>query len=103
MAMVVRRKKGIYLKGSRVHWHERKAGKEDVRTYKYTDGKADTRGVPGVDGVDKRCKSRFVSVLSVAVGASGVVAVGEGGAHAASPARFAICAAARWGITEPWA
>ena len=51
--------------------------------------------------VSKRFKSRFVSVVSVAVGASAVVAVGEGGAHAASPARSAICAAARGGITAP--
>ena len=64
-----------------MHRHERKAGKEDVRTYKI----------------------HFVSVLSVAVGASSVVAIGEGGAHAASPARSAICAAARGVITEPWA
>jgi hypothetical protein len=52
MVMAVRRKKGKHLKGSRMHWHERKAGKEDVRTYIYTEGRADTRGVPGVDSVD---------------------------------------------------
>jgi hypothetical protein len=40
-------------------------------------------------------------VLSVAVGASGTVVGGEGGAHAASPARSAIWAAARGGITAP--
>ena len=52
MAMAVRRKKGIHLKGSQVHWHERKAGNEDMRTYKYTEGKADMRGAPGVNGAD---------------------------------------------------
>ena len=35
-----------------MHWHERKAGNEDVRIYKYMEGKADMRGIPGVDGAD---------------------------------------------------
>ena len=54
-----------------------------------------------VQMVSKRCKGRFVSVLSVAVGASGVIAVYEGGAHTASLTRSAICAVARGGVTEP--
>ena len=53
-----------------------------------------------VQMVSKRCKGHFVLVLSVAVGASGVIAVYEGGAHAASLTCSAICMAARGGVTE---
>jgi hypothetical protein len=49
--------------------------------------------------VSRRCRRRFVSVLS----AGGSALDGGGaGAHAASPARSARCAAARGGIAAPW-
>jgi hypothetical protein len=49
--------------------------------------------------VSRRCRRRFVSALS----AGGSALDGGGvGAHAASPARSARCAAARGGITAPW-
>ena len=54
-----------------------------------------------VQMVSKRYKGCFVSVLSVSVGASGVIAVYEGSAHAVSPTHSAICAAAHGGVTEP--
>jgi hypothetical protein len=49
--------------------------------------------------VSRRCRRRFVSALS-AGGSSALD--GGAGAHAASPARSARCAAARGGTTAPW-
>lgn len=48
--------------------------------------------------VSRRCRSRFVSVLSVG---TSEVGGGGGGTNAASPARSARCAAARGGTTAP--
>ena len=53
-----------------------------------------------VQMVSKRCKGHFVLVLSVAVGALGVIAVYEGSAHTASLTCSAICAAVHGGVTE---